>query len=296
MHRLPVALTVPQPCSESWAAMSPTAAGRHCGACQKTVVDFTLKSDAEILAYLTRAAGGRTCGRFAAGQLERPLQRAAPAVPTAARWRTWLAAAVAVWAARETVSAPASAQAATEWRARYSGGPVPATPPIEVVATPVPAAPPVGVRRIILGMPARVNVPPGHLTPVAAAPLVLRGVIVDFSNNEAVPGVTVLIQGTGLGTSTGPDGTFALSIPAGLAGSQGLRVTVSSIGYFSQVRVLPVDGASAVQNFRIQPDVRTLSGEVVICTQPRALPPAPWHPRQFYNWGKYWLTRPFRRG
>ena len=109
-----VFLAIPQPCSESWAAMIPTTQGRHCAACQQTVVDFTLKTDAEILAYLASAAGGSACGRFAAGQLKRPLQRAAPAAPI--RWRAWLAAAVAVWALRETSSAPARGQTPTEMR------------------------------------------------------------------------------------------------------------------------------------------------------------------------------------
>ena len=81
--------------------MSPVANGRHRAACQKTVVDFTRKSDAEILAHLARAANGPTCGRFVAGQLERPLQRTAPAAPT--RWRVWLA----VWGLREA-SSPAA--------------------------------------------------------------------------------------------------------------------------------------------------------------------------------------------
>ena len=76
--------------------MTPATAGRHCAACEKTVVDFTLKTDAEILAFLAGAARGRTCGRFAAGQLERPLQRAVLAAPSG-YWRAWLAAAVAVW-------------------------------------------------------------------------------------------------------------------------------------------------------------------------------------------------------
>ena len=120
-------LAIPQPCHESWAAMSPTAPGRHCAACAQTVVDFTLKTDAEILVYLAGAASGRTCGRFAAGQLERPLQRAIPVAP-AARWRAWLAAIAALWAVREGIGAEAKAQAATEWRARYWGGPVPAAP------------------------------------------------------------------------------------------------------------------------------------------------------------------------
>ena len=128
--RRSVSLSIPQPCHENWAAMTPAAAGRHCAACAHTVVDFTQKTDTEILAYLAGAASGRTCGRFAAGQLERPLQRAVLAAPTA-RWGTWLAAAVAVWGLREAVSVPAKAQAPAEWRARYWGGPGPAQPPTE---------------------------------------------------------------------------------------------------------------------------------------------------------------------
>ncbi|GAB2852814.1 hypothetical protein [Hymenobacter ruber] len=108
---------IPQPCHENWASMTPTATGRHCAACAQTVVDFTLKTDAEILAYLAGAASPRICGRFAAGQLERPLQRAAAVAPTA-RWRAWLAAAVAMWGVREGSGVVAQAQAPAEWRAR----------------------------------------------------------------------------------------------------------------------------------------------------------------------------------
>ncbi|WP_310394901.1 hypothetical protein [Hymenobacter sp.] len=110
--RSPILLTIPQPCNESWAAMTPAATGHHCAACQQTVVDFTRHTDAEILAHLARAAGARTCGRFAAGQLERPLQRAAPAALT--RWRAWLAAAMAVWAVRAAGGSRAHAQAPAE--------------------------------------------------------------------------------------------------------------------------------------------------------------------------------------
>jgi hypothetical protein len=84
-------LRIAQPCTESWADMTPAATGRHCAACQKTVVDFTHKTDAEILAALRQAAG-ETCGRMRADQLGRPL-----VTPTAApRWRAWLGAALAL--------------------------------------------------------------------------------------------------------------------------------------------------------------------------------------------------------
>ncbi|MFD1873980.1 hypothetical protein [Hymenobacter bucti] len=57
---------IPSPCAASWAAMTPTAAGRHCAACRTEVVDFTAMSEAELLAYLTARTGQQLCGRMAA--------------------------------------------------------------------------------------------------------------------------------------------------------------------------------------------------------------------------------------
>ncbi len=55
--------------------------GRVCQECQKTVVDFTEMTDAEVLGYFTARGGeGGVCGRFLPGQLgrdlaPRPIQR-----------------------------------------------------------------------------------------------------------------------------------------------------------------------------------------------------------------------------
>ncbi|AHJ99698.1 carboxypeptidase-like regulatory domain-containing protein [Hymenobacter swuensis] len=84
-------LTVPQPCHESWAAMTPAAQGRHCAACDKVVVDFTRLTDAEVVAFLSRPTGP-SCGRFQTEQLNRPLRATAEAPAS----RRWLAAALAV--------------------------------------------------------------------------------------------------------------------------------------------------------------------------------------------------------
>ncbi len=297
-----VSIAISQPCPQSWAAMTPESVGRHCAACQKTVVDFTLKTDAEILTYLARAAGTRTCGRFAAGQLERPLQRAVPAAPT--RWRAWLAAAVALWTMREGVGESVKGQAApAEWRARYWGGPVPATPAAETPAALASANEvlPLEMRKPLASI-ARPNVVHRSITmgmvssqamkPLVASSLVLRGVVTDFSNNEVLPGVTVLLKGTTIGTSTNANGMFELAIPSQLAGAAGVSLTVSSVGYVTQERQLATNAGEA-QNFRLKVEVMGLMGEVII-TAPNKLPPAPWHPRRFYYWGKYWLTRPFR--
>ncbi|MBD2723047.1 carboxypeptidase-like regulatory domain-containing protein [Hymenobacter armeniacus] len=300
MHSL--SIQIPQPCHESWDAMTPATQGRHCAACQKTVVDFTLKTDAEILAYLATAAGGPTCGRFAAGQLERPLQRAVPAAPMA-RWRAWLAAAVAVWGVREAVGTSAQAQTPQEWRARYWGGPVPAAPVPATSETPAPAAKaadvqppsPAGNQSATTGAPMLMSSFPDQLPPRPLTAPVLRGVVTDSASGEPIPGVTVLFEGTTVGTSTDKDGLFSLAVPLELVNKKGLEVKVASIGYVSQFRAVAVQAGTPLA-FRLQPDVKTL-GEVVVAggLMVSALPPAPWHPRALWGWGKYWVTRPFRR-
>ena len=294
--RQPVSLTIPQPCHQSWAAMTPTTAGRHCAACEKTVVDFTLKTDAEILAFLAGAVSGRTCGRFAAGQLERPLQRAVLAAPT--RWRAWLAAAVAVWGLREGSSAAAHAQAApAEWRARYWGGPVPVTSAAKAVETPAASdLQPLEMqklsvatvrsetmhRSITMGMVCSQVTKSTVVWPMAP-PLVLRGVITDATNGQGLSGVTVLLKGTQIGTSTGADGHFELYLPELKTGSR--IIVISSVGYLSQER--PVTEQEIEWMVSVKMNTQVLGGLVYVR-------PWPWHLRSFYSWSKYWLTKPFR--
>ena len=44
--------------------MSPNKEGRHCGLCDKTVVDFTVMSQEEIANYLTHNSKAQICGRI----------------------------------------------------------------------------------------------------------------------------------------------------------------------------------------------------------------------------------------
>lgn len=94
--------------------MTPSGQGRHCAACQKTVVDFSRQTDAEIRAYFKRAGRTGVCGRFAAGQLGRPLQPGKASTETT--WRTWLALTLALWAGRNAAAPAAQAQTPTEQR------------------------------------------------------------------------------------------------------------------------------------------------------------------------------------
>jgi hypothetical protein len=66
--------------------MHPNEKGRHCLTCQKTVVDFTLMSDGEIINYFSKPAGS-VCGRLSADQLNRKLE--VPHPPRKSPWAGW---------------------------------------------------------------------------------------------------------------------------------------------------------------------------------------------------------------
>ncbi len=61
-------INIPDPCSEDWNKMSPSEQGRFCASCQEEVIDFTKKSDAELLEFIL--SGSKSCGRYRKTQLE----------------------------------------------------------------------------------------------------------------------------------------------------------------------------------------------------------------------------------
>jgi hypothetical protein len=66
-------LKIQEPCHENWDRMSPSEQGRFCGSCEKTVVDFSGMSDAQLVAFFKKPSTGSICGRFFSDQLDRPL-------------------------------------------------------------------------------------------------------------------------------------------------------------------------------------------------------------------------------
>jgi hypothetical protein len=66
-------VSILSPCQEDWNKMTPGGHGRFCGSCQKTVVDFTNKTDLEISNYIESRKGESLCGHFKKSQVDRPL-------------------------------------------------------------------------------------------------------------------------------------------------------------------------------------------------------------------------------
>lgn len=67
-------ITIPEPCHENWAEMTPTQQGAYCKVCSKNVIDFTIKTENEIYDILTQS-DGNTCGRFTSFQLQQPIRK-----------------------------------------------------------------------------------------------------------------------------------------------------------------------------------------------------------------------------
>ena len=79
---------IPTPCNENWDAMTPEKQGRYCGSCAKTVVDFSVMTDNQILNYLNRKTGN-ICGYFTADQLLRPIIKIQ--LQPKKTWHYWIA-------------------------------------------------------------------------------------------------------------------------------------------------------------------------------------------------------------
>ena len=270
-----IALQIAQPCQESWAAMTPTASGRHCAACQKTVVDFTWKTDAEILAYLAGAAG-ETCGRLRADQQNRPLVSMPPARP-APRWRAWLATALALWATREGQSLRAAAHPAPSASSSHSP-----------TKAPIPSQPARTTKR-------------------------LHGTVRDAATHEPLAGVAVFLKGENRRATTDSAGRFSLRLPAGRPAGRHRRLVLHRAGYLS--RQLPLapggqlelalraDPAAAgvevvAQQYRRQERWVTGGAVSLVVADDKAdkadKPPTPPAGRPRHGFF-HWLTRPFRR-
>ncbi|UOQ54064.1 carboxypeptidase-like regulatory domain-containing protein [Hymenobacter cellulosivorans] len=233
MPKSTIALRIPEPCAQPWAAMTSQGAGRHCAACQKVVIDFTQKTDAEILAMLQAAAAGRTCGRFAASQLGRPLQPLLVA-PRAAWWQTAVAATAAVLGLQAVLPPAAQAQ------------------------HPISQRPSTNQPELALQAVTKTAIP----APTGGKPLLLTGRVVDNESGEALPYVTVLLEGTTHGVSTNAEGAFSLTV---FPEDQHRPLLISSIGYVPQTLAQPA--SQQPMAIRMSADVKgMLSGEVVVTT------------------------------
>jgi len=262
-------LHIAQPCAESWDAMTPTGPGRHCAACQKTVVDFSQQTDAEILAYLARAGRGEVCGRMGTDQLNRPLRPATSSAPR--RWPAWLAVVLAAGSLRAGRAEAALAPHTDTHRAAQ---------PLKKAA-------------------------PKRRTAYRASRQ-LRGTVRDAATQRPLAGVAVFLKGENRTATTDSAGQFSLRLPAGRPRTR-RKLVLHFFGYHSHTVAVPAgagarpvrislrpDAANQVEVIGIQHDGQRhmVSGAVAtVVAGPAPAEPLSQQPRRSF-WR--WLTRPFR--
>lgn len=65
-----ITISLAKPCHEDWDNMTPNEQGRHCGMCDKTVVDFTLYTDKQLIEFF-KNANNNVCGHIPKYQIDR---------------------------------------------------------------------------------------------------------------------------------------------------------------------------------------------------------------------------------
>lgn len=66
-------IRIPEPCHEDWNKMIPDEKGKFCNSCNKSVFDFSNKTDNEIKDILLAHKDQKVCGHFKKTQVNRPL-------------------------------------------------------------------------------------------------------------------------------------------------------------------------------------------------------------------------------
>lgn len=221
MKKQPVTLTVPTPCHENWQAMTPAEQGRFCGSCQKTVMDFTAKTDREVARYFEQqsmgASTGSTCGRFRPDQLHRPLHAERPdGFGTRLRTLGLLVPGLLLgsWAEAQTqrqlmgkVACPKPVQQDTLVEVKQVVMGMMAMPRPEITGDVAVAPPKPPVESPLLG---------DTVIVLEKINRVISGKVLDASTGEALIGANILIKGTQTGTVSDIDGNYELSIPTAL--------------------------------------------------------------------------------
>lgn len=91
MAKKTLQVNISEPCHEDWNKMTTTQCGAFCKSCQKEVIDFTNKSEAQIVDILSQVKG-KVCGRFTADKLNTPLSKYEPDTEWYS-WKKWAVAA-----------------------------------------------------------------------------------------------------------------------------------------------------------------------------------------------------------
>jgi len=215
-------INIPEPCHENWAEMTPTQCGAFCKACQKEVIDFTTKSEAEIVEILS-TANGKVCGRIATDKLNRELTKYSPD-PEWYSWKKWAIAAGVLLGINSV---------------KGTG--------IENGSNPIVLANDTITRQTVdsvaMIMGGKMKISAYETETIDTIPnkhgdsIIISGKVTNESG-EPLSMASVILKSTGIGALTDIEGNYQLSFPSGDYLYKTATVEVSYLGYESQERAV----------------------------------------------------------
>jgi hypothetical protein len=221
-------LNIPKPCSENWNAMHSTNEGKFCNLCSKQVIDFTVLTDTQIIQYFEQQQG-KTCGRLTQEQIERInllLQKQENEQPNL--WRIF------AWAlSASTLTSTAILQEAKAENIVYQEV-TNKKPFTQLINT---------------------------TTNDTIKEFVITGKVISVEDGTALPGVTVSIKGSKIGTQTDIEGAYKLDISE-FTNQPEVIIVFSFIGMKTQEH--KVNLQDSVCDVGLKIDENLLNGEVVV--------------------------------
>lgn len=203
-------LSIPDPCSENWSDMAPVGSDcRYCGVCDKQIIDFTQKTDVEIMSLLLQGPG-KICGRFRDDQLNRPI-RATARRSGIFRRRGGLTAAAASMAALLSAQQPMK----------------------DAVLMPVQTERNLA-ERYKTGRPEVY-----HYLDEPDTLRTISGKVVEAESEKGLPGVIIVLQNTKYGATTDAEGVFSFQVPLKTIQADTLVLEFTRSGYAATNSRLP---------------------------------------------------------
>ncbi|MBO9561677.1 MAG: carboxypeptidase regulatory-like domain-containing protein [Niastella sp.] len=249
----PLHINVAEPCHENWQQMTSNEQGRHCLSCQKTVVDFTLMSDQEILHYISNASSS-VCGRFYNHQLDKTYEekKLKPAFTFRYAWNLITAAFLLTGSAADAqVKKKAKKKTAVkkEWAIKYKPESLIDPKYFEVLADQVPTSF-TTIGFTISKEPVPVEIYGNIITREAGLqrfiepPLKMFGFIRDSYSGKPIEAATIRLKGVKAGVEAGKDGRFEFPI-VDISGKVTLEVTAK--GYITREYEVDVNSFKSME-------------------------------------------------
>lgn len=211
-------LSVSSPCSEKFENFQKTEVGGFCNSCSKEVTDFTSMNDQEIIEYFTNQ-NGKTCGRFTDSQLKLYENFMANGHKSSP-------AMLSIFGLTLMSLLTTSPSIAQEKK-----------PLIEVTSN-----------------TNKVNLKPVNQT--YGKGKLVKGIVTDIDGT--LPGVSILLKGTTIGTETDFDGKFTFPKPL----KKGDILVFSYLGYKTQE--VTVKGENIEIELKMEPSACIVMGEVKV--------------------------------